>query len=117
MNRAETNLTKKMKKFSRGGVIILLLITCFAFLCFVGLDASTSKVQYDINQINKQISEAEKQITKLEIEIKSATNIKTVERKALDLGMIYPDFDHITYIQGDSDIEEFASALMESVYR
>ncbi len=117
MNRTETNAEKRRKKISRSGLIVMLLVTCMAFLFFVGLDAHTSKVQYDINQINKQISEAEKQITKLEVEIKSATNITTVEQKALGLGMVYPDIDQIIYIQGDSDIEDFALALMESVYQ
>lgn len=117
MNRTEISAEKRRKKISRSGLVVLLLATCMAFLFFVGLDAHTSKVQYDINQINKQISEAEKEITKLEVEIKSATNITTVERKALDLGMIYPDIEQIIYIQGDSDIEDFALALMESVYQ
>lgn len=117
MNRTELNAEKRIRRLSRSGLIALLLITCAAFLFFVGLDAHTSKVQYDINQINKQISEAEKQITKLEVEIKSATNITNIERKALDLGMVYPQIDQIIYIQGDSGIEDFALALMESVYQ
>ena len=116
MNRLQINSEKRMKRRGRGGLVALLLIICGCFLFFVGLDASTSKVQYDINQINKQITEAEKQITKLEVEIKSATNITTIEKKALELGMIYPDFDQIIYVQGDSGIEDFALALMESVY-
>ena len=117
MNRKEINAEKRITRIGRGGLVALLLIICMAFLFFVGIDAYTSKVQYDINQINKQISEAEKRVTKLEVEIKSATNITTIEKKALDLGMIYPDFDQIVYVQGDSNIEEFALALMESVYR
>ena len=117
MTRTEVNAEKRIKKLSRGGLVALLLVICMAFLFFVGLDAHTSKVQYDINQINKQISETEKKITKLEVEIKSASNITTIEKKAKDLGMIYPAFDQIMYIQGDSDIEEFALALMESVYQ
>ena len=56
-------------------------------------------------------------MTNLEVQIKSATNITNIEKKALDIGMIYPDFDQIIYIQGGSDIEEFALALMESVYQ
>ena len=117
MNRTELNAEKRIRSLSRSGLVALLLITCAAFLFFVGLDAHTSKVQYDINQINKEISEVEKQITKLEVEIKSATNITNVEKRALDLGMIYPEIDQIIYIQGDSKIEDFAYALMESVYQ
>lgn len=101
----------------RGGLIVLLLISCAVLLFFVGLNAHTSKLKYDINQLNKQIAEAEKQITNLEVQIKSASNITTIERKALAMGMVYPDVDQIVYIQGDAGIEGFALALMESVYQ
>ena len=111
-SKAEKNIVK----VSRGSIIALLMILCLAFLFFVGLNAHTSKVQYDINQINKSIAETEKQITKLEVKIKSATNITNIEKRALELGMIYPSHDQIIFINGGSDIEEFALALMESVY-
>lgn len=103
-------------KIKRGVIVTILLAMCVTLLFFVGLDAHTSKVQYDINQINKQIAQREKEIANLEVKIKSATNITTIEQKALELGMIYPTFDQIVYVQGDSEIEEFAVALMESVY-
>lgn len=103
-------------KIKRGAIVTILLALCVTLLFFVGLDAHTSKVQYDINQINKQIAQKEKEIANLEVKIKSATNITTIEQKALELGMIYPTFDQIVYIQGGSGIEEFAVALMESVY-
>lgn len=116
MNRIELKKEQNIVKVTRRGIVAILLVLCMAFLFFVGLDAHTSKVQYDINQINKQITEAEKQITKLEVKIKSATNITSIEEKALGLGMIYPSFDQIVYVNSDSDIEEFALALMESVF-
>ena len=116
MNRIELKKEQNIYKITRRGIVAILLVLCMAFLFFVGLDAHTSKVQYDINQINKQISEAEKQITKLEVKIKSATNITSIERKALELGMIYPSFDQIVYVNSGSNIEEFALALMESVF-
>ncbi|MDO5441343.1 MAG: hypothetical protein Q4F55_02140 [Bacillota bacterium] len=105
-----------IKRLTRGGIVAILLLACVTMLFFVGLDAYSSKIQYDINQINKEIATTEKEIANLEVKIKSATNISTIERKALDLGMIYPSFDQIIYIQGDSNIEEFGVALMESVY-
>lgn len=105
-----------IKNLTRGGIVAVLLLICVTLLFFVGLDAYSSKIQYDINQINKEIETTEKEIANLEVKIKSATNISTIERKALELGMIYPSFDQIVYIQGDSSIEEFGVALMESVY-
>ncbi len=117
MNRTETKAEKRTTKIARGGVIVILLAICAVFLMFVGLDAQTSKLKYDINQLNKQIAETEKEITSLEVQIKTASNITNVEKKAMDLGMIYPDVNQIIYITGDSGVQEFASVLIESVYR
>ena len=107
---------KASKKIGKAGVAFVLILICAAFLLFVGLDAQASKIQYEINQINKEIADVEKDITKLEVQIKSATNITILEKRALELGMIYPSFDQIIYVNGASEIEEFALALMESVY-
>ncbi len=117
MNANEIKREKKLRRAERGGLMAVMLLICAVFLLFVGLNAQSSKLKYDINQLNKQISEVEKGITNLEVQIKSASNITSIEKKALAMGMIYPDVDQIVYIQGDSGIEGFALALMESVYQ
>jgi len=116
MNRQEQQKQQRWINITRRGLVMLMLILCGFFLGFVGLTAETSKLQYDVNQLNRQIEEAEKRIIKLDVKIKSATNINTIEKRAIEMGMIYPDYDQIVYLKGDSGIEEFALALMESVY-
>ena len=116
MNQQESKKEKKIRFLERSGLIATLIVICAVFLLFVGIDAYTSKIQYDINQLNKEISNVEKDITKLEVQIKSASNITTIEQKALDMGMIYPDVAQIIHINNGSNIESFALALMESVY-
>jgi len=117
INQNETKKEKRNRKITRATLIAMLLAACAVFLLFVGIKAQTSKLKYDINQLNKEIAETQKDITKLEVQIKSASNISNIEVKALEMGMIYPDVDQIIYLQGESDIQEFASVLMESVYK
>ena len=102
----------------RARIIAVIVAVFMVFLLIIGVNAYTAKLQYEINNLSRQIQESERQIQNLEVRIKSATNITNLESRALELGLIYPDFDQIVYYdQGDADIEEFALALMETIYR
>ena len=102
----------------RARIIAVIVAVFMVFLLIIGVNAYTAKLQYEINNLSRQIQESERQIQNLEVRIKSATNITNLESRALELGLIYPDFDQIVfYDQGDADIEEFALALMETIYR
>ncbi|MBQ4506116.1 MAG: hypothetical protein II971_02565 [Firmicutes bacterium] len=102
----------------RARIIAVIVAVFMVFLLIIGVNAYTAKLQYEINSLSRQIQESERQIQNLEVRIKSATNITNLESRALELGLIYPDFDQIVYYdQGDADIEEFALALMETIYR
>lgn len=94
-----------------------LVAICFLLLCIIGMTAYNSKIQYDINTMNSRISEARKEIQNLQVQIKSAANITNLEARAYALGLAYPGFDRIVYLRTESGgIEDFALALMESVY-
>lgn len=102
----------------RARIIAVIIAVFLVFLLIIGVNAYTAKLQYEINSLSRQIQESERQIQNLEVRIKSATNITNLESRAFELGLIYPDFDQIVYYdQGDADIEEFALALMETIYR
>jgi hypothetical protein len=97
----------------------MLLIACgFVFIGLIGLNAFSSKLQYDINELNKEILARERVVQNLEVDIKTATNIATVEAKALSLGMVYPTFEEIVYLESGGEVQEdFALALIESAYQ
>jgi predicted PurR-regulated permease PerM len=107
----------KMKRSDVRIIACVLILCCIIFLLFVGLDAKASEVQYQINNLNNRISESENRIRTLEVKIKTASNISTIEKKALAMGMKYPGYDQMVHLGEQSEINEFALALIESVYR
>ncbi|MBR6025174.1 MAG: hypothetical protein IK069_00285 [Firmicutes bacterium] len=107
----------RAKKTEHRIVAFLLSLCCVILLVFVGLDAQSSKLQYEINSINNQISESQHRIRNLEVKIKSASNIRTIEKKALAMGMKYPGFEQLVHLNAENEINEFALALIESAYQ
>ncbi len=98
-------------------IIALLLALAMVFIVVIFINAYSAKLQYQINTINGQIQERQREILNLQVKIKSATNINNLEQRAFELGLVYPGFDEIIYIQNDENsIQEFALALKETVY-
>ena len=98
-------------------VVAELLLIFVLLLAVIGITAYNSKIQYDINRMNSQIEETQKEIQNLQVQIKSAANITNLESRAAELGLIYPGYDQIVYLETEeSGIEDFALALMESAY-
>ena len=86
-------------------------------LAVIGITAYNSKIQYDINRMNNQIAQTQKEIQNLQVQIKSAANITNLENRAAELGRVYPSSDQIVYLETEEGgIEDFALALMESAY-
>ena len=97
-------------------IISLMVAVAIIFIALIGINAYSAKLQYEINSLNKQIQERQRSIQNLEVKIKSSTNINNLEQKALDLGLVYPDFDQIKYLEASAPIDEFALALKEAIY-
>lgn len=86
-------------------------------LSVVTIKGYSTRLRYDINSTSKQIQECERQIQELEVQIRTANNINNLESRALEMGLIYPDFDQIIYLQSSqSNTSELALALKESIY-
>ncbi|MBR0517845.1 MAG: cell division protein FtsL [Firmicutes bacterium] len=99
-------------------VVAELLLIFVLLLAVIGITAYNSKIQYDINKLNNQISETQKEIQNLQVQIKTAANITNLESRAAELGLMYPTSDQIVFLEAEEgSIEDFALALMESVYR
>ena len=107
----------KAERSYKGKVVAELLLIFVLMLAVIGITAYNSKIQYDINKMNNQIAETQKEIQNLQVQIKTAANITNLESRALQLGLVYPNYDQIVYLESqEANIEDFALALMESAY-
>ena len=99
-------------------IIIVIILVCAFCTGLVWLNACSSKLQYEINSINNKIQGLTWDLRALEVDVKSETNITNLEEKATELGMVYPTFTEIVYLQGDApDVKDLALLLRENVYR
>ena len=107
----------KAERSYKGKVVAELLLIFVLMLAVIGITAYNSKIQYDINKMNNQIAETQKEIQNLQVQIKTAANITNLESRALELGLVYPNYDQIVSLESqEANIEDFALALMESAY-
>ncbi|MCQ2561675.1 MAG: hypothetical protein MJ186_06475 [Clostridia bacterium] len=107
----------KKEKSYKLQVFTALILVCVLFLCNIGITAYSSTLQYEINSMENQMASMKKDVQNLQIKIKQSANITNLEARAEELGLIYPDFSQIVYLQADSgNIEDFALALIESAY-
>ena len=107
----------KAERSYKGKVVAELLLIFVLMLAVIGITAYNSKIQYDINKMNNQIAETQKEIQNLQVQIKTAANITNLESRALELGLVYPNYDQIVYLESqEANIDDFALALMESAY-
>ena len=99
-------------------IFVLILLVCVICVGIVWLNASASKLQYEINTVNNKIQEPSWQIRSTEAKVSIQSNIASLEEKAGELGMVRANFGDIIYLKGDSEsVEDFALALRENVYR
>ena len=109
-----TNADRSYKARVVAGLLAIFVL----MFAVIGITAYNSKIQYDINRMNNQIAETQKEIQNLQVQIKSAANITNLENRAAELGLVYPTADQIVFLETEEGgIEDFALALMESAYR
>ena len=80
--------------------------------------AYAAGVKYKINRTIQANSDLEGEIENLNVKIKSAASIATVEERALnELGMVYPSADQYVYIGEESPPQgELAMLIYEQAY-
>lgn len=108
---------KAVLKDKTGIIAILLVLTLFC-LALIGTTAYSSKLQYDINNLNNKISQCEWSQRNLEAQIKSANTLSSLENEALSMGLVYPTFDEIVYLEKPTaqEPQDFALALRVTAY-
>lgn len=99
-------------------LLVLVVLLGVLFVGFVATTAYGAKIQYNINTIQADCDEVQGEIENLHVKIKSATNIQTIEEKAMAMGMVYPKITEYVYVNGGQEepVKDFALALMEQAY-
>jgi len=110
-----------MKSVLKDKTNIVLILIVMTILCMglIGLTAYSTSLQYDINSINNKIKDSQWSVRNLEVEIKSANTLSNLQEKAIDMGLIFPSFDEIVYLNknsGTEKVHDFALALRENAY-
>ena len=102
---------------SKAQIVIFLVLIAVVCVLQVGLNAYSSKLQYEINKINSEIQITSYKAANLEVKIQSATNVNNLEGRALEMGLIYPDFDRIITVKSaETKPTDFAAALKQNAY-
>ncbi len=99
-------------------LLILVALIGAVFAGFVAATAYSAKIQYNVNTLNAQSKELDGEIENLNVKLKSAVSIQSIEAKALAMGMVYPQVTEYVYIEGDREepIRDFALALKVQAY-
>ena len=98
-------------------IVIIMILTAVICISYVGLNAYSSKLQYELNTINSEIQASSYRAANLEVKIQSATSVDGLEAKALEMGLIHPGFDRIiTLRKDDAPVTNFATALKQNAY-
>lgn len=116
--KAKSAATISISWKEKVGVMMLIFVVGALLVGTIATTAYASKVQYDINKIAAESDIVEGEIENLRVEIESAANIQTVEKKAAErLGMVYPGVCEMVYLKATEDTGgNFAAAIKEQAY-
>ena len=98
----------------------MMYIVVLAAVCIgvVIAGAYAASLKYQINSLIASNTEIEKDIETLNVEIKTANNISTIETRAIEeLGMVYPTNGEIVYVMKEEEpATEFAMLMKDQAY-
>jgi len=109
---SEVTLSEKVKTIT---LLVLAGVLCVSLIIST---AYTARVKYEINLIAKENTQISGEIENLNVKIKNATNIRHIEKKALDeLGMIYPSPERFVFlVRHEKPQGDFAMLIKEQAY-
>lgn len=98
--------------------ISLLLLAGLLCVSVIVSTAYTAGVKYEINAISKGNAALLCEIENLNVDIKNATNLRTIEEKAeTELGMVYPLPEQFVFLSSQEKPQgDFAALLKEQAY-
>lgn len=120
-NRIKKDPEPKASAVSSKDKFRLILLTVFIGILGVAVIISaaySAQLKYDINTLISENAVIEGEIENLNVELKKATNIAAIEKRAMEeLGMTYPYGSQIVYLREAEEINsEFAMLLKEQAY-
>jgi len=98
-------------------MVFILVVGCILIATIVA-SAYAASIAYSNNQLKTEINMLQGEVDALSIDIESASNVQTIERKAIDqLGMVYPRDDQYVEIAGqEAPGSDFALLLKKAAF-
>ena len=102
----------------KAGMVLVLILAGLLCVCLIVSTAYSAGVKYEINSITAENELLQGEIENLNVQLKNATNIRTVEHKALnELGMVYPVSDQFVFLaRHEKPQGDFAMLIKEHAY-
>lgn len=99
-------------------LLLLLVVLGIMGIGLIITAAYSTQVKLDTNRIIAQAEDVQGEIDNLNLEIKKSGNISFVEEVAINrLGMIYPEFSQIAFLNAnENDGPEFAAVLRQIAF-
>lgn len=99
-------------------VLLLMMVAGLICLGIIVTSAYGAAVNYNNNQIKESNKALQGEVDTLKIQIQGANNIATIETKALNQGMVYPEGDRLVVVSGKEKPKTgFSVTLKEQAYR
>jgi cell division protein FtsL len=98
-------------------MVFILVVGCI-FIATIVASAYAASIAYSNNQLKTEINMLQGEVDALSIDIESASNVQTIERKAINqLGMVYPRDDQYVEIAGqEAPGSDFALLLKKAAF-
>lgn len=110
--------TVKTTVINRRKLMAFTLVAGLILIAVIVSSAYSASIAYSNNQLKSEISMLQGEVDALSIDIESASNVQTIEKKAIEeLGMVYPRDDQYIEIAGqEAPGSDFALLLKEAAF-
>lgn len=116
LNPKQTNKPLLNKKAKKRTVIAVFLLGIMLVVAVV-VTAVAESLSYSNSILQNENEKIASEINDIEIEMQSAVNIGTVEKKATkSLGMVYPVGSQYVKVNTEKNVDNFASALKKEAF-
>lgn len=109
--------TAAMSAKDRSRMLLVIVIAGIICLGVIISSAYGASINYSNNQMRDENAALRGEVEGLQIEIQSANNIASIEKKALAQGMIYPEGSQFVVVSSQEKPQEgFASLLKKQAF-
>lgn len=109
--------TAAMSAKDKSRMLLLIVVAGIVCLGMIIASAYGASVNYSNNQLRDENIAIRGEVESLEIQIQSANNIASIEKKALAQGMIYPEDSQFVVVSSQKKPEDgFASLLKKQAF-